>query len=253
MKMKKLNKIHLQIIAIIAMSIDHIAWFAFPGYPQEALPIIMHIIGRLAFPIMAYFIAEGYQYTHNQKKYLLRIFIFALISHIPYMLQSSAFKEYGFLSLIPFATGEGINRFLNQTSVLWAYFIGLLMLMVNDSSKINKYLKVLLIILLAILAFPSDWSCIASLVILSIATNRNQPIKQIIWSMFYVTLYTVIYAVFIDTIYGIIQLGVVLALIPLWFYNGKKSDNEKVNKVMKWFFYVYYPLHLLVLGIIGLI
>lgn len=253
MKAKRLNKIHLQIIAIIAMSIDHIAWFVFPGYPKEALPIIMHIIGRLAFPIMAYFIAEGYQYTHNRKKYLFRIFIFAIISHIPYMLQSSAFKEYGFLSLIPFATGEGINRFLNQTSVLWAYFIGLLMLMVNDSSKINKYLKVLLIVLLAILAFPSDWSCIASLVILSIATNRNQPIKQIIWSMFYVTLYTVIYAVFIDTLYGIIQLGVVLALIPLLFYNGKKSNNDKVNKVMKWFFYIYYPLHLLVLGIIGLL
>lgn len=253
MKVKRLNKIHLQIIAIIAMSIDHIAWLAFPGYPKEALPIIMHIIGRLAFPIMAYFIAEGYQYTHNRKKYLLRIFIFAIISHIPYMLQSSAFKEYGFLSLIPFATGEGINRFLNQTSVLWAYFIGLLMLMVNDSLKINKYLKVLLIVLLAIIAFPSDWSCIASLVILSIATNRNQPIKQIIWSMFYVTLYALIYAFFIDTLYGIIQLGVVLALIPLLFYNGKKSNNDKVNKVMKWFFYIYYPLHLLILGIIGLI
>lgn len=249
---KRLNKIHLQLIAIIAMTIDHLAWLLFPGYPKETFPLIMHIIGRLAFPIMAYFIAEGYQYTRNRKKYLFRIFIFALISHVPYMMQSTAFKEYGALSLIPFATGEGVARFLNQTSVLWAYFIGLVMLIVNDSEKINKFVKVLLIVILAILAFPSDWSCIASLVILSIATNRNKPIRQILWSMFYVVLYGVIYAITSDLVYGLIQLGVIFALIPLFFYNGKKSENQSLNKFMKWFFYIYYPLHLLIIGLIGL-
>ena len=45
---------------------------------------------------------------------------------------------------------------------------------------------------------------------------------------------------------------VIISIIPLSLYNGKKSDNEKINKVMKWAFYIYYPLHLLVLGIICL-
>ncbi len=249
---KILNKVHLQIIAIIAMTIDHIAWLIFPGYPTDIIPLLMHIIGRLAFPIMAYFIAQGYYYTRNRRKYLLRIFIFALISHVPYMLQSIAFKEYGFLSLIPFATGSGINRFLNQTSVLWAYFIGLLMIMVDESKRLNNFIKVVLVMLLCLLAFPADWSCIASLVILSIATNKDKPLKQILWSMFYVSLYALIYALSIDVFYGILQLGVILAIIPLYFYNGKKSNNEKVNKVMKWFFYIYYPLHLLILGLTSL-
>ena len=52
-----LNANAIKIIAILAMTVDHIAWAAFPGYPKEALPIIMHIIGRITCPVMFYFIA----------------------------------------------------------------------------------------------------------------------------------------------------------------------------------------------------
>lgn len=249
---KPLNKIHLQSIAILAMTLDHLTWLLFPGYPTSFLPVFFHILGRLAFPIMAYFIAEGYHYTRNKNKYMIRILIFALISHVPYMLQSQVFNEYGWMSLIPFATGHGITRFMNQASVLWAYFIGLLMLRVNDSTKLKEYQKIILVFLLCILSFPSDWSCIASLVVLSIGSNRGKPLNQIIWSMFFVSLYALVYSLTINVFYGILQLGVIISIIPLSLYNGQKSKNEKVNKVMKWFFYIYYPLHLLVLGIIGL-
>lgn len=98
------------------MTLDHLAWLIFPGYSLHPLAIILHILGRIAFAIFAYFIAEGYYYTSNKKRYLLRIFLFALISHVPYMLCSISFKEYGWLSLIPFATGNGATRFLNQGS-----------------------------------------------------------------------------------------------------------------------------------------
>lgn len=249
---KPLNKIHLQLIAIIAMTIDHFTWLFFPGYPRTFFPIFLHIIGRLAFPIMAYFIAEGYHYTRNKNRYMFRIFIFALISHVPYMLQSQVFQEYGWMSLIPFATGHGITRFMNQASVLWAYFIGLLMLSVNDSTKLKNYQKTILVLLLCVLSFPSDWSCVASLVVLAIGSNRNKPLNQFIWSIFFVSLYALVYALCIDIVYGILQLGVIIALIPLSLYNGQKSKNKKVNIVMKWFFYIYYPLHLLIIGIIGL-
>lgn len=249
---KVLNKVHLQIIAAIAMLVDHLTWIIFPGYPTEPLPIILHVIGRLAFPIFAYFIAEGYHYTHDKKKYALRILIFALISHVPYMMASITFQKHGWLSLVPFATGTGITRFLNQGSVLFAYFIGLIMLFVNDSTKLKEWQKVLIILLLCVASFPCDWSCIGSLVVLSIGSNRGKPLKQIIWSLVWVSCYAVVYIFALDMVYGFIQFGVVLVIPFLALYNGMKSKYPMVNKVMRYFFYIFYPLHLLVLGIIGL-
>ncbi len=247
-----LNKVHLQIIAAMMMTIDHLTWILFPGYPTQALPIILHIFGRLAFPIFAFFIAEGYHYTHDRKKYAIRLLIFALISHVPYMMASLTFQKYGWLSLIPFATGEGIGRFLNQGSVLFSYFIGLLLLMVNDSNKLKQWQKVVLFLLLCALSFPCDWSCIGSLVVLSIGSNRGKPLKQIIWSIFWVSCYAIVYIFTLDMVYGFIQFGTVLTIPLLALYNGQKSKYPMVNKIMRYFLYIYYPLHLLILGIITL-
>jgi len=51
--------------AIAAMTIDHIAWVAFPGYAKGWLPLAMHILGRVTCPVMCYFIAEGYHHTRD--------------------------------------------------------------------------------------------------------------------------------------------------------------------------------------------
>jgi len=251
-KYKILNSNWLKIIALIAMTIDHVTWLIFPGYNTNQIAIILHIIGRLAFPIFAYCIAEGYHYTKNLKKYALTLLIFSLISHIPYMLQAEPFRNYGWMALIPFATGNGINRFLNQYSVLFAYFIGLLMLIVNDSKKLKYPVKVILVLLLCLLSFPCDWSCVGSLVVLSIGSNRGKPLKQIINSFIYICMYAVIYILFIDSLYGHLQLLTLLAIPVIALYNGKKGNNLKVNKIMKWVFYLYYPVHLLVIGLVGL-
>ena len=56
--MKKLNSNHLKIIAIIAMTIDHLADLIFPGMPLKVIPTICHIIGRITAPIMFFFICE---------------------------------------------------------------------------------------------------------------------------------------------------------------------------------------------------
>jgi len=249
---KKLNKVHLELLAALFMLIDHITWLLFKGYDTNILPISLHIVGRMAFPIFAFFIAEGYFYTRNKNKYILRIFIFSLISHIPYMLCSVTFQKYGWLSLIPFATGDGIDRFLNQGSVLFPYFIGLLMLKVYDNNNLNSMKKLLITTILALLAFPFDWSSIAPMVVLAIGTNRYKPLKQIINSYFWIIIYALVYFFAINKIYGLIQLATILALIPLYFYNGRKSDNPKVNKIMKYFLYLFYPIHLLIIGIISI-
>lgn len=250
---RPLNKIILQLIAIVTMTIDHVAWVIFPGFSYNPIAIIMHILGRITFPIFAFFIAEGYHYTRNKYKYLLRICIFGLISHVPYMMLSTSFVEYGPMCFIPFATGNGILRFMNQGSILWSYAVGLLMLIVNDSKKIKPVFKVLLVLFLCVVSFPSDFSCVGSLVVLAIGTNREKPLKQILFSLSYIAMYVAIYCLTLDLGYGLIQLGTVLAIPLLFLYNGKKSNNITINKIMKWFFYIYYPLHLLILGIIKMV
>ncbi len=247
---KPLDQNALKLIAIIAMTLDHLTWAIFPGYPTEVLPIIFHIIGRLAFPIMCYCIAEGYHYTRNVKKYTARLFLFALISHIPYMLQTGIYTEYGALCFIPFATGEGMGRFLNQASVIWSYAIGLVMLQVSDNEKIPSILKTIIVILLCAVSFPSDWSCVASLCVLAIGSNRGEPKKQILWCLLWITTYAVVYYFALSKSYAFLQYGVFLAVPVIMLYNGKRGKNPAINKIMKWSFYVYYPLHLLVIGLL---
>lgn len=68
------------------MTIDHATDLLYPSFPAQPIPIALHIIGRLTAPIMWFFISEGYHYTHNIKKYLLRLGIFAVISHMLWVL-----------------------------------------------------------------------------------------------------------------------------------------------------------------------
>ena len=244
---KGLNSNALKMIAIIAMTIDHIAWLVFPDYPHEVLPVILHIIGRLTCPIMCYFIAEGYHYTKNIRKYTCRLFVFAVISHFAYIFASADFVDRK--SFIPFYYGN----ILNQTSVIWPLAWGLVMLRIVNSEKIPKqWVKTVLILLICLVTFPSDWSCIASLCILAFGTNRGKLKTQSVWLIIYVAIYAAVYCFAIDWVYGLVQMGVVLAIPFIKLYNGKRGKSPRINKFMKWFFYIYYPLHLAILGTIQL-
>ena len=241
---KPLSSNAIKLIAIAAMTVDHIAWAVFPGYPKEFLPLLMHIIGRITCPIMCYCIAEGYHYTRNIRKYTARLFIFALISHFCYIYFSHDFIDWH--SFIPFYYGGA----LNQTSVMWSLAWGLVMLRAANSDKLSAAGKTLVIILICLVSFPSDWSCIASLCVLAFGTNRGELKKQAFWLVFYVAIYAAVYFFAIDRVYGLLQMGVVLALPVIRLYNGRRGRSQSVNRVMKWLFYVYYPLHLFVIGLI---
>lgn len=84
-KEKGLNSNQLKLIAIAAMTLDHLTWTLFPGYSREWFVIVFHVIGRLTAPIMWFFVAEGYHYTHNIKKYAARLFFSG--SDIPLCIQ----------------------------------------------------------------------------------------------------------------------------------------------------------------------
>ena len=244
---KNLNSNAIKIIAIIAMTIDHVAWLLFPGYSTDIVAIIMHIIGRLTCPIMCFFVAEGYHHTKNVNKYTARLFIFAIISHFAYLFAFNNFVD--FKSFVPFYYGN----FLNQTSVMWSLAWGLVMLRVANSNKIKDTIKPLLIILICLITFPSDWSCIASLCILAFGTNRDNFKKQMLWMILFVAMYSVVYFFTLDKIYGILQMSVILAIPVIMTYNGQRGKSNKLNKFMKWLFYIYYPLHLFIIGLIQFI
>ena len=78
--------------------------------------------------------------------------------------------------------------------------------------------------------------------------NRGKLKTQALWMMFYVALYAVVYALALDWVYGLVQLAVVLAVPVLALYNGQRGPSPRVNTVMKWLFYLYYPAHLALIG-----
>jgi len=128
-----LNSNHLKLIAILAMTIDHLTDLLYPNYPIEPIPLILHFVGRLTAPIMWFFIVEGFHYTKNVKKYILRLGAFALISHFAYC--------FGFgIDPLPFKGG-----IFNQTSVMYPLFIAVVILwLLSYEVKLNPVLKFLI-------------------------------------------------------------------------------------------------------------
>lgn len=238
MKQRTLNSNAIKLIAIAAMTIDHLAWVAFPGYSREVLPMLLHMIGRLTCPIMCYCVAEGYHHTRDVNRYTARLFGFALVSHF----------AYRFAALNP-AGGGGV---LNQTSVMWSLAWGLVMLRVEGSERIRHAgVKALLILLICAVSFPSDWSCVAALWILVVGSNRGNFRAQVLWMSLYGAIYAAVYFFAIDRAYGLIQLAFALAFPILRLYNGQRGKRPRLNRWLKWFFYIYYPLHLALLGLLA--
>ena len=229
------NGNQLKLIAIIAMTIDHLAWTLAPGYSTEWWVLLCHLAGRLTAPIMWFFIVEGWHYTHDVRKYTLRLFLLALVSHFAY--------NFCFgIPMLPFREGS----FFNQTSVAWSLAWGLVLLRIHSNEKTASWLKFALTILICVISFPSDWSCVASMAILYMGVSRGDFKKQMVWMMVWSAVYALVYFLFLDRLYGLLQLGTCLTIPLLRRYNGWRGRWKGMGKL----FYVYYPLHLALLGLL---
>lgn len=234
---KKLNSNHLKMIAIIAMTVDHAADLMYPGVPSVPIALILHIIGRLTAPIMWFFVCEGFYHTRNLRKYALRMLALAFVSHFAYCF------AFG-INVIPFTSGV-----FNQTSVIWPLFWAIIALwLLNSAAMIAEWQKWLLLILINLITFPSDWSCIAVMAIVSMYSHRGNLEKQVGCMMFWVIIYSIVSFFCVSKVYAVIQLGVILVYPFLKQYNGQKGTANW----MKWFFYLYYPGHLILVGLIRL-
>lgn len=220
--MKELDSTQLKMIAIIAMTIDHIAWIL-PS--NTTISYLMHIIGRITAPIMWFFIAEGCYYTKDWKRYFGRMLLFAVISHFAYCFY------------------EGRLSNMLCTSVMWPLALSILLIKLIEARKIPWWSKILPIILMILCSIHADWGVLALVMPAVLYFCRHSFKKQ----AFAIAISGIVAAIITDTIipYRILQLFVSLSIPLLANYNKQRGEGNR------WFFYLYYPLHLVVLGMIN--
>ncbi|MCR4674860.1 MAG: diguanylate cyclase [Lachnospiraceae bacterium] len=234
-----LSRNQLKIIAIIAMVVDHTAW----GFVDFMSPLgqIMHIFGRLTLPIMCFFIAEGYRHTSDLKKYIERMITFAVISILPFYLFFHEEYEY-------------------RQNIIFDLLLALLALCVMENKKWSKPLRILLLALLITVSILIGGWIIMPIIYVLIFYYMETFKKKATWFSFFTVLMVGILSIMIllNQAYHFSKydwvveerlylLGFVFALIPLYFYNGQKGNPIISERHGKYFFYIFYPLHFLIL------
>ncbi|MCK5757900.1 MAG: hypothetical protein KAH14_02320 [Clostridiales bacterium] len=218
---KYFDSFQLKLIAACAMLIDHTAHIFFPT------DIYLRCIGRLAFPIFAFMVAIGYSKTRNVKKYIIRMFIFALIAQIPYVYMLGDFKN------IPF-------------NVIFTLLFGLISIYVIDKGK--PLFAITIPIVLALIAeFGGfDHSAFGVFMVIALYYTKDSKILRNITASIMILLFTATYLLTmgLNSFVWIIILFYLFAIPIINLYNEKKGIS---NTFTRWFFYVFYPGHILIL------
>ena len=232
-----MNRQQIKLLAITAMTIDHIALVSVPS--GSILYYVMRLIGRLTAPLMAFMLTEGYRYTRSRSRYLLRLVIFALISQPFYF--RLAFGR----------APESVLEYCTHWNVMMSLAIGLLIMMLFDS-RIRSCTSIVLLGCLISLAHFCDWSYLipAWTIIFFCYYERDKKKMMVFFALASVTLQTLVFCRQFDSFALFsFQYGTLLALIPIWMYNGQRG-NVRHKNLNRWFFYVYYPAHMAVLLVI---
>lgn len=218
-----MDSFKLKLIACGTMVIDHVGFIFFPNQ------IIFRIIGRIAFPIFAFLIAEGYIKTSDRRKYITRLSVFGVISQVPFM----------FFELL-----AGRQEFI--LNIFFTLALGLLALFFLTKPK-NILIKVLGVVGIALVAHFGHFSY-GAYGILAVVTSyiflQNKKAGTVSLSIL----------PFIENVrlaligVNFPQLFAVLSLIPIYFYNGLPG-----KKISRWWFYWFYPGHLALLATIFVI
>ena len=235
---KTLSANNLKILAIIAMTVDHTAFLFVDSHSM--LYYFMRMFGRLTAPIMAFLLTEGYRHTRNKKKYLARLFIFAGISQ-PIYFQF----VYGNMPV------SKVDFFIHW-NVLFTLALSLLVILLFDSQKIRNAPSLILLSILISLAHFGDWSYLipAWTIIFFCYYERDRRKMVILFVLASITLQTLVYAKQFDSFALFsFQYGTLFALIPITMYNGQRG-NVRHKNLNRWFFYIYYPAHMILLLLI---
>lgn len=219
---RPLTAAHLRVLAMGLMLLDHMWATIVPGNNW------MTCLGRLAFPIFAFQTAEGYRHTRNFRRYCLRLLVFGLVSEIPFNLMISGSPVYPW-----------------HQNVMFTLLLGLLACRAMDQ---KKYWQILLTALAAVFTLP-DYGALGVLTVLVFHVFRQKRLAQFLcmvginWFGFEGMTIPVM---------GLeipLQAWAIAALIPIWLYNGEKGPG---GKLLQYGAYLFYPAHMLILGLIAL-
>jgi len=249
-----MNAFVLKVIALVAMLFDHVG-AVFPNH----VPFEFRLIGRLTFPIFVFLLAEGFHHTKNAKKFLLRLFAFAIISEFPY--------DWAINRASNIRAGLSVWHvdFLNGTNIFYTLFLGGLAIYIfqhvftviskrNDEDKEAAYLTTALItagpvlglmwvadflgaeyggygviFILLMYVIKPKWPKIAVFTIMNVLQHRD--LIQRIWQGHR-----------FDTVFYWIIPATLLTVPLIAWYNGKRGLS------FKWLFYAAYPVHLAILA-----
>lgn len=237
-----LNSNMLRTLACIFMLTDHLWATVVSGN------MWMTNVGRLAFPIFAFQIAEGYIHTSNYRKYTRRLLLFALISEIPFNLMQASSPVYPFHQNVMFTLLLGLVSIhaIDTARSKW-----------HEISSIKTLIKpsfmVLGCLFLSVIGFVDYgfWGVMTVIMFYLFRDFRGAKLLQLAF-MFYANLisYRGMYIpiTFLGHSFELQTQGfAVLALIPIWLYNGKKGLS---SKALQYGFYAFYPVHMLILALI---
>lgn len=240
-KSLEIDSATLHIMAMLLMLSDH-AWSTlFPGIR------FLTSIGRLAYPIFAFMLVEGYFHTSDFKKYIKRLLIFALISEIPFDLMIS---------------GQWFSPY--HQNVLWTCVISLLGIKIIDTIRNKRKIWLTLLSGVAIILVSFilgmilfvDYFGAGILISYTFYYFRGRKwwcyLGQLI-VMYWLNVEMLGGYCYIIDLFGhkfeIVEQGLALfALIPIWLYKGKQGYH---SKAFRYFCYSFYPVHMLVLVVIG--
>jgi hypothetical protein len=213
----------------------------------------MEPIGRLAFPIFAFQIVMGYRKTHDLKKYILRLLLFAVISEVPY-------------KWMLWLGSRNLQLTFSYWNVYWTFILGIIVLQLLKSDKIKAIFKGIIITAICVVfsIVYVDYSIYG--IGLMVAYYYLFPFKDIetkdetkksIYLAIILAFLSAIFMVFINArasanapISTLVNYGIFTfagSVIP-FLSNGKKGLS---NKAVKWMFYIYYPLHITILCLIN--
>lgn len=238
-KLKCIDALTLKILAMAFMLCDHLWATVVPGNDW------LTTIGRLAFPIFAFQIAEGCEHTHDRKKYLLRLFVWALISEIPFNLMY-----------------EGTSFYPFYQNVLFTFCLALLLLFLLDWGRGKSNLAALLLVPVTLLlgfllgmVIMVDYFGYGILTVLVFYLARFSIFPWLVQlvGLWVINVEMMGGAVYILELFGTVleipQQGfALLALIPIWLYNGKQG---KASPAVRTACYAFYPVHMAVLVLLA--
>ena len=253
----------LKYIVVFLMLLDHAGYAFLPE--KSTLYFCFTAVSRVTAPTMCFFLAEGYRHTRDVKRYILRLLVFALISWVPFAhlltgrwLPMQVLRGHLRTNEVAALYVPPLRRtlVLYPNSVILTLLLGLLTICLWDRGRMHWVWKSLLTLAVLYISLVGDWSYYGVLFCLIFYFLADRPRWK--WSAFAAVSLLYIFNLrpspnifapsFLKPEIGLAKNGIFLT-VPLLeaVYNGKGGSKAPIHK---WFFYIFYPLHLLVIGVI---